>query len=142
MQKLTGAAAAVILISLTASCSKAGDPERKQPPQGAVADHAALQQQREDFKTRIGKAGGLHIPALDCAARRVSARTVETMYLIWINERGDLTSAADRDDASLDAINAIEACGASMTALAAELQDDDQDLVPKGLAMAMLLAGR
>lgn len=108
----------------------------------SVPSTESLQQQRLDFKTRMRATGTLNIPVLNCAAKRVSDRTVETTYLIWINERGDLTTRANRDDAALDSINAIEACGGNLAALAREMKADGENLIHKGLAMAMLEEGR
>jgi len=107
-----------------------------------TVDRAALLRERAEFKSRADASGPLGNRLLDCAARQVSARTVETSYLIWINERGDLTTADDRDDAARDTIGALQNCGGSVAMLTREMKADDENLIFKGLAIAMLQANR
>lgn len=105
----------------------------------AKPEHIA--QQREEMKQRMAATAFKSPPILECAAQRVGVDTVETTYLVWINKRGDLTTKSQRDSASLDSINSIQACGGDMTALIREMEESG-DTVNKGLALAMLQANR
>ena len=90
------------------------------------------------------EASGLSLPEpVLCAAREVSDQTVETTYRVFLYERGDLTTDAERQAASEDVLGTYEnTCGGDIIAMANSLQRDDSDTVHKGFVLAMLKEGR
>lgn len=90
---------------------------------------------------KIETEGGVDQPVLSCAASKVSSATAETVYLLWLHQRGDLTTEAQRNSAASDTISSIESCGGNMGALVREMKASD-DAVFKGFVLALLEAGR
>jgi hypothetical protein len=76
-----------------------------------------------------------------CAAKQVSDATVQTMFLVALYDRSDLTSKQERGAATEDTVNNLIACGISSEAITNELAASG-DVLIKGLALAMLEAGR
>lgn len=103
------------------------------------ADFAA---QKASMKAKIDASPGPYNATLDCAAKRVSDNTARTQYLLFLYNRPDLTTEAGRTNASHDWIDSIDACGGDMTALANEMGQDDDDLIMKGLVIALIRQGR
>lgn len=79
-------------------------------------------------------------PALECATARLSRRTVQTLYLTWINQRSDLTTDADHDAATADLAAGITACDSTVDALTNEAHDKGLELEHQA-ALAALTAG-
>lgn len=113
-----------------------------QPKVATADEQAQFAREKSEFKARMASMHFQSNPTILCAAKRVSDETVRTTYLLWIHERADLTTKHQRDNASFDTVTSIEACGGSMSALVHEMQNDNDNLVFKGLAAAMLEAGR
>ena len=80
-------------------------------------------------------------PELDCVAQRADRGTAETLYRVWIDQRRDLATPADQDDADADVARSIGACGGNSGALEAQAHRQGMEL-NQALARAMLRAGR
>ncbi len=80
-------------------------------------------------------------PELDCVAKRAGAGTVETLYRVWIDQRRDLATQTDQDDADGDVTRQIGACGGDAGALEAQAHRRGVEL-DQAVAEAMLRAGR
>lgn len=109
-----------------------------QPAADPAADRAALIQERQAFRDRTAS---FNIPKFDCPAKAVSDQTVETMMLLWVNERTDLVTRDQMQAASNDFVDAFVSCGASESQIANELSRSD-DTMMQGLVMAVLKEGR
>ena len=80
-------------------------------------------------------------PELDCVARRAAAGTVETLYRVWIDQRRDLATQADQDDADADVTRQIGACGGTADAMEAQAHRQGVEL-DQAVAEAMLRENR
>ena len=80
-------------------------------------------------------------PELDCVAKRAGAGTVETLYRVWIDQRRDLATQADQDDADADVTRQVGACGGTYGALEAQAHRQGVEL-NQAVAEAMLRENR
>ena len=80
-------------------------------------------------------------PELDCVAKRAGADTVETLYRIWIDQRRDLATQADQDDADADVARQVGTCGGTYSALEAQAHRQGVEL-DQAVAQAMLRRNR
>ncbi len=135
MWKAVGVSAALLVAILVISKLEGGhaglDPK----------DQLAFERQRAVQRQTLLASKSVQPPALSCAATRVSEATVQTLYLVWINQRSDLTTADDRDRASEDLNGSIAACGAEQTAVEDDAHRRGIDL-GRAAALALLQAGR
>ena len=104
-------------------------------------DQLAFERQRAERRHSLLEARAVPPPALACAAGRTSQATVQTLYLVWINHRSDLTTVADRDDAANDVSRSITGCGGD-PALAEDAAHRQGIDLGQAAAQAMLQAGR
>ncbi|MEN5364705.1 hypothetical protein [Brevundimonas intermedia] len=122
--------ALVASILVVAACSA--------PSSAPATDRAALIAERVAFKDRTAS---FDIAKFECPAKTVTDRTVETMVLMWVNNRSDLVDRDQMRAASDDFVTAFVNCGASETQVANELAQSD-DTMMQGLVMAILQEGR
>lgn len=108
------------------------------PSSGPATDRAALIAERVAFKDRTAS---FDIAKFECPAKTVTDQTVETMMLMWVNNRSDLVDRDQMRAASDDFVTAFVNCGASETQVANELTQSD-DTMMQGLVMAILQEGR
>ncbi len=80
-------------------------------------------------------------PELDCVVKRAGASTVETLYRVWIDQRRDLATQADQDDADADVTRQVGACGDTYSALEAQAHRQGVEL-NQAVAQEMLRANR
>ncbi len=104
-------------------------------------DQLAFERQRAERRQALIDARTMPPPALACAASRASRATVQTLYLVWINQRSDLATTADRDSAAADLDRALAGCGGDRAALEDGAHRDGLDL-EQAAALAMLQKGR
>ncbi|MNR96412.1 hypothetical protein D3C72_275670 [compost metagenome] len=116
---------------LVAACSS-------QPVADPAVERVALIQARQAFKDRTSN---FDIAKFDCPAKAVSDQTIETMLLLWVNERTDLVTQDQMQAASNDFVDAFVSCGAAESQVAMELSRSD-DTMMQGLVMAALKEGR
>ncbi len=114
--------------------------------QGGVAgldpkDQLAFEKQTAERRRAVLTDTAATPADLACAATRVSELSVRTLYLVWVNQRSDLTTEKQRDDAMADLGRSIIGCGGNVAA-------DDEAAHRRGLDLgqaaseAMLQAGR
>jgi hypothetical protein len=107
----------------------------------APADQLAFERQRAD-RLRTMLQGNETVPAdLTCPAATVSDATIQTLYVVWLNSRPDLTTVQDRDAAAADLDHAIITCREDPASLEMEAHARGMDL-QKSVALAILKAGR
>ena len=104
-------------------------------------DQLAFERQRAERRHSLLEAKAAPPPALACAASHASKAAVQTLYLVWINRRGDLVTPADRDDAAADLDRAIASCRGDRPALEDTAHRGGMEL-EDAAARAMLIAGR
>ena len=131
-------AAAAILLGLLLFLPNGGSPSAL-----TLVDLERTTHAKANLKARIAAAG---LPLPDeafCTARKAQPETVETMYKIFLYDRGDLTSGSEREAASKDILATYEfACGGDIVKMANTLSQSDDDVVHKAFVAAMVREGR
>ena len=123
----------LLLIGCLAACAQT-------EPEGLTRADLA---KKTDMKARIDRDGLSLPPSMFCTARNVSPTTVETMYRLYVYDRGDLVSHEDNVAAARDVLNTFEhQCDGDIVKMSHELKADDEATVIKGFAFAMVKAGR
>ncbi len=104
-------------------------------------DQLNFEKQQSEQRTELLAAKTPTLPALDCAAAKVTKQTVRTLYLVWVNHRPDLPTNTDRDDATTDLTTQIRACNANPTTIEEAAHHQGLDL-EAAAAQSFLKAGR